>query len=239
MAFDDGKLPDLAETKVQEVRRNCKTRNHLWIVTIKENLDSLLLDAFVAGDLFWYPVERQNAIRQAPDVLVALGRPKGHRGSYRQWEENHVAPQVVFEILSPGNRVIEMLRKERFYSRHGVQEYYVYHPDSNELAGWHVLAGQWQAIEEANGWTSPLLGIRFVLTAETLEIYRPDGSRFETFAELQQRATATAQATEAALAAVEAERQANAALRAELAALRRQLHAESGQPPAPEAYMTN
>jgi len=23
-------------------------------------------------------------IKQAPDVLVAFGRPKGHRGSYRQ-----------------------------------------------------------------------------------------------------------------------------------------------------------
>ena len=215
---ETGQAVDYPESDGQPMAEN--TRQFEWIVTIKENLDSLLPNAFVAGDLFWYPVEGQNAIRQAPDVLVAFGRPKGHRGSYRQWEEEHIAPQVVFEVLSPGNRVMEMLRKERFYARHGVQEYYVYDPDANELEGWHVLAGQWHPIEESNGWTSPLLGIRFALTAETLEIYRPDGSRFETFAELLQRA-------ETALAE-------NAALRAEVATLRRQLHAASGQPSGPE-----
>ena len=62
------------------------TKQFQWIVTLKENLDALLTNAFVAGDLFWYPLEGNNMIKQAPDVLVALGRPKGHRGSYRQWE---------------------------------------------------------------------------------------------------------------------------------------------------------
>jgi hypothetical protein len=53
-------------------------------------------DVFVAGDLLWYPVEGNNTIRQAPDVMVAFSRPKGHRGSYKQWEEGGIAPQVVF-----------------------------------------------------------------------------------------------------------------------------------------------
>src|SRR6516164_4681448 len=77
------------------------------IVTIKGNLDILYLDradVFVAGDMLWYPVEGDPTTRMAPDVMVAFGRPKGYRGSYRQWEEGGIAPQVVFEILSPGNR---------------------------------------------------------------------------------------------------------------------------------------
>jgi len=110
---------------------------------------TLLTNAFVAGDLFWYPLEGNNRIRQAPDVLVAFGRPKGHRGSYRQWEEDNIAPQVVFEILSPGNRVMEMLKKEQFYDRYGVAEYYVYDPDDNELVGWWREARQWQRIDRA------------------------------------------------------------------------------------------
>lgn len=52
--------------------------------------------------LLWYPVESHPEIRTAPDVLVVFGRPKGHRGSYKQWEEDNIPPQVVFEILSPG-----------------------------------------------------------------------------------------------------------------------------------------
>src|SRR5438309_5827087 len=60
-----------------------------WIVTIKEGLGVLFMDrpdVFVAGDLLWYPVEGDPKTRIAPDALVAFGRPKGERGSYKQWE---------------------------------------------------------------------------------------------------------------------------------------------------------
>ncbi|MBU6344513.1 MAG: Uma2 family endonuclease [Cyanobacteria bacterium REEB494] len=89
-----------------------------WIVKIKENLEILFKsnpDVFVAGDLFWYPVEGNNKIKLAPDTMVVFGRPKGHRGSYRQWEEDNIPPQVVFEILSPGNTQDEMDKKKLFY----------------------------------------------------------------------------------------------------------------------------
>src|SRR5687768_4537540 len=98
-----------------------------WIVTIQGGLDALFANdpnVFVAGDLLWYPVDGEPTIRQAPDAMVVFGRPKGERGSYRQWEEGGVAPQVVFEVLSPGNRAGEMTRKSLFYERYGVEEYY-------------------------------------------------------------------------------------------------------------------
>src|SRR5260370_40095123 len=96
-----------------------------WIVTIKGGLDAVFANdpnVFVAGDLLWYPLEGQPKIRQAPDTLVAFGRRKGYRGSYRQWEEGGVAPQVVFEVLSPGNRFGEMVHKFDFYEQYGVAE---------------------------------------------------------------------------------------------------------------------
>src|SRR5437016_2428062 len=83
------------------------TLQYEYITLIKGGLDIVfadVADVFVAGDLLWYAVEGEPTIRQAPDVLVAFGRPKGYRGSYRQWEEDNIPPQVVFEILSPGNR---------------------------------------------------------------------------------------------------------------------------------------
>jgi Uma2 family endonuclease len=101
------------------------TKQFRWIVLIKENLELLFADnpdVFVAGDLLWYPVEGHPEIRVAPDAMVVFGRPKGDRGSYRQWEEDNIPPQVVFEILSPGNRVKEMTRKLQFYERYGVEE---------------------------------------------------------------------------------------------------------------------
>ena len=41
-----------------------------------------------------------------------------------------------------------------------------------------------EEIPEINGWVSPRLGIRFQMTPETLEIYRPDDRRFLTSVEL-------------------------------------------------------
>lgn len=91
---------------------------------------------FVAGDLLWYSVEDDNKLRQAPDVMVVFGRPKGYRGSYKQWLEDNIPPQVVFEIWSPGNRISKMAKKLEFYECYGVEEYYLYEPDVVDLTGW-------------------------------------------------------------------------------------------------------
>ena len=167
------------------------TKQFRWIVTIKENLELLFRDrpdVFIAGDLLWYPVEGDNTLRQAPDALVVFGRPKGDRGSYQQWKEGNIPPQVVFEILSPGNRPAEMLRKFKFYERYGVQEYYLYDPDDIELMGWQRRDNKLVSVDDMDGWVSPLLGIRFELGEAELEIYRPDGRKFLTTLELEQRA---------------------------------------------------
>ena len=130
------------------------TKQFRWIVTIQGGIDALFAhdpNVFVAGDLLWYPVEGNPRIRVAPDVLVAFGRPKGDRGSYLQWKEAGTAPQIVFEILSPGNTIPEMFDKLHFYERYGVQEYYQYDPDTNQLQGWvrHGELLRW--IEETRG----------------------------------------------------------------------------------------
>ena len=165
------------------------TKQFRWIVVIKQNLDWLYADdsnVFVAGDLLWYPVEGRNTIVNAPDVMVVFGRPKSDRGSYKQWEEDGIAPQVVFEIRSPSNSQIEMDKKLLFYDRYGVEEYYIYNPDKNALSGWRRAEDGLDAIEQMNGWVSPRLGIRFDLSGEELQIYRPDGSKFYSYVEICQ-----------------------------------------------------
>ncbi|WP_204101819.1 MULTISPECIES: Uma2 family endonuclease, partial [Spirulina sp. CCY15215] len=51
-------------------------------------------------------------------------------------EEENIAPQVAFEILSKSNRKGEMEDKFKFYQRHGIEEYYLYDPKKNRLQGW-------------------------------------------------------------------------------------------------------
>ncbi|OKH15931.1 Uma2 family endonuclease [[Limnothrix rosea] IAM M-220] len=159
-----------------------------WIVTIKENLEIIFADqadVFVAGDLLWYPIEGDNKTRRAPDAMVVFGRPKGDRGSYKQWEENNIAPQVVFEILSPGNTIREMAGKLEFYQTYGVEEYYLYDPYTKDLGGWQRIGDHLTVIPEMDQWVSPRLKIKFKSAlGEKLKIFRPDGSPFLTSVEL-------------------------------------------------------
>ena len=191
------------------------TEHFKLIVTIKNNLDLVFAnaaDVFVAGDLLWYPVEGKNTIRYAPDVMVAFGRPKGYRGSYQQWREENIPPQVVFEIWSPGNRPSKMAKKFQFYQQYGVEEYYLYKPDAQDLTGWLRSADKLEPIDQVVGWVSPRLGVRFEIESDTLAIYRPDGRRFLTHEELEQQAEqARQQAEQAEQQAEKAQQQAEQA----------------------------
>jgi Uma2 family endonuclease len=167
------------------------TVQYRWITTIKGGLDIVFEqdpNVFVAGDLFWYPVEGDNRTRRAPDVMVAFGRPKGDRGAYLQWREGGIAPQVVFEILSPGNRGAELALKFQFYETYGVEEYYIYDPDDNMLEGWLRAEDRLRKIPEMNGWTSNRLGVRFTLVDGQLRLYGPDQQPFVTVVEHAKRA---------------------------------------------------
>ena len=210
------------------------TRQFRWIVTIQGGFEALYKDrpnVFVAGDLLWYPVEGNPRIRRAPDTMIVFGRPKGDRGAYLQWEEEHIAPQVVFEILSPGNTVVEMAQKQRFYEQYGVEEYYVYDPDHGELAGWLRQGGVFNFIEQINGWCSPRLGVTFTLSSEgELIIEQPNGRRFLSYLELERERNAAREQAEAEAARAEAE-----AARAEAEAARAEAEAARAEAEAARA----
>jgi Uma2 family endonuclease len=156
-----------------------------WILIIYYNLEWLFRNnplVFVAGDLLWYPVEGNNKIRQAPDVMVIFGVEKGHRGSYMQWREQGIPPQVVFEILSPGNTPKEMRQKHHFYEIYGVEEYYLYDPMKNKLFGWmRAENGILESLNSMNNWISPRLGIKFEISMDNLHLYLPNGEEFSTY----------------------------------------------------------
>jgi Putative restriction endonuclease len=119
--------------------------------------------------------------------MVVFGRPKGDRLSYIQYREDNIAPQVVFEIRSHNDRPTKMNKKLSFYHRHGVEEYYLYDPEKNELEGWQRIEVILEVIEPMEGWISPRLGVRFELGEDGLEIYRPDGEKFLSYGELEEQ----------------------------------------------------
>jgi len=155
--------------------------------------------------------------------MVAFGRPKGRRGSYMQWQEDGIPPQVVFEILSPGNRAGEMATKLQFYDRYGVEEYYLYDPERISLKGWHRVGNDLESITSMNGWFSPRLGIQFVLNPD-LVLYFPDGTEFSDYVAERQKVELERQKTE--LERQRADMESQRANQAERAAERERLQAE-------------
>ncbi|MEB3231442.1 MAG: Uma2 family endonuclease [Leptolyngbyaceae bacterium] len=162
------------------------TLQYGWIVRLVSNLKHLLKDnvAFVAGDLLWYPVQvtEPPVPCQAPDAMVVLGRPQGDRGSYKQWEEENMAPQVVFEIISPSNTMKEMTQKQMFYEKYGVLEMFFYEPDTQNFWGF-VRPNPDQGFTLITPlhlpWSSPTLNIRFELFDDGLAVFYPNGEPFK------------------------------------------------------------
>ncbi|HIK12185.1 MAG TPA: Uma2 family endonuclease [Oscillatoriaceae cyanobacterium M33_DOE_052] len=186
------------------------TIQYQWITTIKGGCDAIFKDdenVFVAGDLLWYPVEGKPNISQAPDVMVAFGTRKGDRKSYKQWLENNIPPQVVFEVRSDSDTQTKMDKKLVFYNRYGVEEYYLYDPQRKELSGWRRIDGMLDVIDPMPGWVSPRLGVRFELGDEGLELYAPNGEKFVDYVDLYQQKELERQQKELAEQQLELERQ--------------------------------
>ena len=198
-----------------------------WMVRIVGELKEQFKgqQVFVAGDLFWYPVEGKPRIVVAPDGLVAFGRPPGDRGSYKQWEEGGIAPQVVFEVLSPNNDDEEMEAKLLFYQTHGVEEYYFIDPYEPTAIGYLRRNGLLEPVAELTGHVSPRLGVRFELLPDEVRMFTSSGREFqdredrmEDFAEEQrrQKAAAAEELRQTKLEAKEELRQAQEAAEREL-----------------------
>jgi Uma2 family endonuclease len=221
------------------------TRQYEAIVTLKGNIEAFAPEsAFVAGDHLIYVDERDPTRRQAPDVYVAYGRPRGHRGSYKLWEEENVFPQVVFEVLGPSNTAAEMRGKRKFYFAHGAEEYYEFDPEAGTWLGFvlNQETGLPDQIKEMDGYVSPRLGMRFAFRPLTLLVFRPDGSRFLSFQELEDSLTAERARAEterkradAEQARAAAERKRAADAESELERVRAMLRAAGIDPDKPPA----
>jgi hypothetical protein len=76
--------------------------------------------------------------------------------------------------------------KLQFYERYGVEEYYIYDPDSGELVGFRRVGPTLEAIPDMKGFESPLLKVRFQPGEgpDNLKIIGPDGEPFATYLEV-------------------------------------------------------
>lgn len=71
-----------------------------------------------------------------------------------------------------------MICKLQFYECYGVNEYYVYDFDDNELIGLQWGENGLEVIEIIEDWISFFLGICFFFIFDILQIYYFDGCKF-------------------------------------------------------------
>ena len=174
---------ELINTICLNLRRLFKSREH---------------EVMVFTDLFWYPSLSNPKLAVAPDIMVIFGRPQVSLSSYVQVEQNGIAPQVVFEIVSKSNAHSGLETKRKMYERFGVEEYYeiVISKESQQLQIWIRDAnGQFILQKDWNVFFSPRIGISFQiekkfrietddqgqkvkLEVEELVIRYPDGKPF-------------------------------------------------------------
>ena len=171
-----------------------------WISLIALNFKSIFrdrVDVAVMSDLLWYPVEGQPRICRAPDLYVAFGVANIARLSYLQWRENHVAPTLSTEVRSQSNTDREMEGKRDWYDHFGVDEYYVIEPFypkngspmpfEGHAHGYLRHQGTLQRLPTLDGHVSPCSGVRFALSEGGVRLFRPDGSPFQRYDEIERQ----------------------------------------------------
>jgi hypothetical protein len=127
------------------------------------------------------------------------------------WREEGLNPQVVFEVLSPSNSQVEMMRKLQAYESYGVEELIVIDPgrhpgDAEHFASCVREGNVLKAVPaDAAEWTSPRLGIRFSYEGSRVVVEDRDGNRFRTFESLKAQLDAEKQRAEYEIQRAEAE----------------------------------
>lgn len=120
---------------------------------------------YISGNLTVYYNEQQLKQRdfRGPDIFIVLGAAKRDRRSWAIWEEGGKYPNVVIELLSSATATVDRGKKKELYQGvWRVPNYFWFHPETLEFAGFTLVNGHYEAIEPTEtGW----------LWSEQLELY--------------------------------------------------------------------
>jgi Uma2 family endonuclease len=157
---------------------------------------------------------------RGPDVFVVLGTEKRERRSWAIWDEGGKYPNVVIELLSSSTaRVDKGAKKTLYQDVWRLPEYYWFHPETLEFAGFHLVQGHYEAIAptEAGQLPSEQLGLKLGIHERQLRWFTAEGELIPLPEEAErQRAEQERQRAEQAQHQFQQERQARERLEAYL-----------------------
>ncbi len=98
-----------------------------------------------------------NAVQ--PDIIVIL---KPNQNILNEEGHIHGVPDMLIEILSPGNKDHDLIKKKDLYERFKVKEYWIVDPDSKLTLGYELTDDKYELIhEEVGHFASKLIDYEF------------------------------------------------------------------------------
>jgi Uma2 family endonuclease len=176
---DDGYLCE--DSKVSE------STTHDWAIAQgRMRVEALLLEspqALIACELALHFEQDNRKATLVPDMTVALDAGPHHRDSYKFWEEESGAPDLVLEALSTKTWRKDVERKPGLYGKLGVREYWIVDPLgrlTEPIRGWHRCRGVFQRIEPADsgGLPSEVLDAELYFDGKELRVWNRRTERF-------------------------------------------------------------
>jgi Uma2 family endonuclease len=119
-------------------------------------------DFYISGNLTVYYNAQQLKKRdfRGPDIFIVLGAEKRDRRSWAIWEEGGKYPNVVIELLSSSTASVDKGDKKDLYQDvWRVPDYFWFHPETMEFAGFHLVNGRYEPIaptEDGKLWSEQL-----------------------------------------------------------------------------------
>jgi Uma2 family endonuclease len=137
-------------------------------------------DFYISGNLTVYYNAQQLKKRdfRGPDIFIVLGAEKRDRRSWAIWEEGGKYPNVVIELLSSSTASVDKGDKKDLYQDvWRVPDYFWFHPETMEFAGFHLVNGRYEPITlTEDGWLwSEQLGLYLGIHEQQLRWFTEQG----------------------------------------------------------------
>ncbi|MEG4802275.1 Uma2 family endonuclease [Microcoleus sp. ARI1-B5] len=186
-------------------------------------------DFYAAGNLtiYYSPKQLKSKDFRGPDFFVVLGTERKTRKSWVVWEEDGKYPNIIVEILSPKTADTDKnFKKQLYQDTFRTHDYFWFDPETLELAGFHLVDGEYQPIaaDESGNLRSQQLDLSLGICGGKLRFFTAAGDLVPTPEEVAESETGRAD-QEAQRAGQEAQRADEEAQRADrLAAKLRELN---------------
>lgn len=137
-------------------------------------------DFYISGNLTVYYNEQQIKKRDflGPDIFIVLGVEKRDRRSWAIWEEGGKYPNVVIELLSNSTANVDRgTKKDLYQDVWRVPEYYWFHPETMEFAGFRLVGGTYVPItpSDSGRLQSEQLGLELGIYDRQLRWFTAEG----------------------------------------------------------------